>query len=116
MGPAGSWRLEWVSLTADALKAFEALKHMRITAPVLAFADYTKPFLLETDACKDGLRQCCHRSRHMGSATLSPMEAGPLHLMRRTTIQLSSVCSIEVGGYRAFQGEPALPVFPGEDG
>ena len=26
-----------------------------MTTPVLAFANYTKPFLLETDAFKDGL-------------------------------------------------------------
>ena len=26
-----------------------------MTAPILDFADYTKPFLLETDASKDGL-------------------------------------------------------------
>ena len=34
--------------------------------------------------------QCCHRSRQMGSTTLSPMTAGPLCLMRRTTTQQSS--------------------------
>ena len=34
--------------------------------------------------------QCCCRSRQMGSTTPSPMAAGPLHLMRRTTTQLSS--------------------------
>ena len=49
-----SMKLEWVSLTEDALKAFEALKQACMTAPILAFADYTKPFLLETDASKDG--------------------------------------------------------------
>ena len=48
-------KTEWVSLTEDALKAFEVLKQVCMTAPVLAFADYTKPFLLGTDASKDGL-------------------------------------------------------------
>ena len=33
---------QWVSLTADAMKAFEALKQACMTAPVLVFADYTK--------------------------------------------------------------------------
>ena len=37
------------------MKAFEVLKQVCMTAPILAFADYTKPFLLETDACKEGL-------------------------------------------------------------
>ena len=54
-GEGASRKLEWVSLSKDALKAFEALKQACMTAPVLAFADYTKPFLLETDASKDGL-------------------------------------------------------------
>ena len=44
-----------MSLTEDTLKAFKALKQKCMTAPVLAFADYIKPFLLETDASKDGL-------------------------------------------------------------
>ena len=46
---------EWMSLTEDAMKTFKALRQMCITAPILVFADYTKPFLLETDASKDGL-------------------------------------------------------------
>ena len=44
-----------VSLTNDAMKDFEALKQACMTAPILVFTDYTKPFLLETDASKDGL-------------------------------------------------------------
>ena len=50
-----SRKSEWVSLTEDPLKAFKAMKHGCLTAPILAFADNTKPFLLETDASKDGL-------------------------------------------------------------
>ena len=50
-----SRKMEQVSLSEDALKAFKALKQACMTAPVLAFANYTKPFLLETDASKDGL-------------------------------------------------------------
>ena len=54
-GEGTSRKMEGVSLSKDALKAFEALKQACMTAPFLAFADYTKPFLLETDASKDGL-------------------------------------------------------------
>ena len=34
---------------------FEALKQACMNSPVLAFADYLKDFLLETDALKEGL-------------------------------------------------------------
>ena len=40
------------------LKAEEVFKQLKLAlmkAPVLSFADYSKPFLLEMDACKDGL-------------------------------------------------------------
>ena len=42
-------------LAEDALKAFEALKQACMTAPILAFVDYTKPLLLEADTSKDRL-------------------------------------------------------------
>ena len=44
-----------VGLPPDALVAFQELKMKCLTAPVLAFADFKKPFLLETDALIDGL-------------------------------------------------------------
>ena len=44
-----------VGLPPDALVAFQELKMKCLTAPVLAFADFKKPFLLETNALIEGL-------------------------------------------------------------
>ena len=44
-----------MSLSEEALEAFKALKQVCMSSPVLAFADYTKDFLLETDTSKEGL-------------------------------------------------------------
>ena len=44
-----------MSLSEEALDSFEALKQAFMNSPVLAFADYTKDFLLETDASREGL-------------------------------------------------------------
>ena len=54
-GEGSSRKFEQILLSEGALKAFEALERACMTTPILAFADYTKPFLLETDASKDGL-------------------------------------------------------------
>ena len=44
-----------VGLPPDALAVFQELKMKCLTVPVLAFADFKKPFLLETDASIEGL-------------------------------------------------------------
>ena len=55
VGEGASRKLEQVSLSEEAPEAFEWLKHVCMNSPFLAFADYTKDFLLETDASKEGL-------------------------------------------------------------
>ena len=54
-GEGASRKSEWVSLAKEALEAFKALKQACMNSPVLAFANYTKDFLLETDASKERL-------------------------------------------------------------
>ena len=44
-----------LGLPPDALAAFQEMKIKCLTVPVLAFADFKKPFLLETDATIEGL-------------------------------------------------------------
>ena len=46
---------ERVDHSPEALAAYEALKMKCMTAPVLTFADFEKPFMLETNALKEGL-------------------------------------------------------------
>lgn len=41
--------------TEEAQQAFEALKHAMSVTPVLALPDFTLSFVVETDACDDGL-------------------------------------------------------------
>ena len=50
-----SRKTEQVSLSEDALEAFQALKQACMSTPILAFTDYTRDFLLKTDTSREGL-------------------------------------------------------------
>ena len=54
-GEGASRKSGLMSLSEEAIKAFEVLKQACMMDPILVFVDYTKLFLLETDAPKDGL-------------------------------------------------------------
>ena len=54
-GKASKWKTQPVDLSPEAIEVFNLLKTKCVTTPVLAFADFEKPFLLETNASSCGL-------------------------------------------------------------
>ena len=70
-GEASKLKNEEVELPPEALRAFEELKMRCMMAPVLVFADFKKPFQLETDASKEGL----------GAVLLQESDDGYYHLV-----------------------------------
>ena len=80
VGEGASRKSEQVSLSKKALEAFEWLKQACMDSLVLAFADYTKNFLLETDASKEGL----------GAVLSQKQEDGWFHLVAYGSRALST--------------------------
>ena len=72
-------------LLEDALKAFDALKQAYTITSILAFTDYTKEFLLETNTSKEGLGMVLSQKQAEGDTIWSPMAAKLLWLMKETT-------------------------------
>ena len=69
-GENSKLKSQLLGLPPDTLAAFQKLKMKCLTVPVLAFADFKKPFLLETDVLIEGLGQCSLRS--MMTAGITP--------------------------------------------
>ena len=71
-----------MQLTPEAHEAVRMLKEKILTLPLLAFPDFTKPFLLETDASKEGLGAILSQKQDdgrfhpvtFGSHSLTPAE------------------------------------------
>ena len=89
-GEGASRKSEWVLLSEDALEAFQALKQACMSTPILAFANYTKDFLLETDTSKEGLGVVLPKNKQMAVITQLPMAARPSQPMKRTIIPPNS--------------------------
>ena len=68
-GDASKLKAHKVTLSQKAKEAFSLLKQALLQAPVLKFVDYSKPFILETDASSNGL----------GAVLLQEGEDGKLH-------------------------------------
>ena len=118
-----SRKLERVLLPEDTLRAFNALKQGCMSAPVLAFADCTKEFLLETDASKEGLGAVLSQKQAdgqyhpvgYGSQALMAMVVKPLWLMKKLPFHQTGVPCTKMGSYGTFQGVLAIPTLLGEN-
>ena len=64
-GEGASRKSERVSLSEDALEAFQALKQACMNSPVLAFTNYTKDFLLKQMLIKTDWEQFFPRNKQM---------------------------------------------------
>ena len=84
-GEGASRKSEWVSFSEDTQEAFQALKWACMSSPVLAFTDYMKDFLLETDASKEGLGVVLSQKQEDGHYHLVAYGSQALTAMRRTT-------------------------------
>ena len=91
-GEGYSKKSEQVMLTSEAKDTFEMLKKTCLKAPVLAFANFDKPFLLETDARKLGL-----------GTMLSQKQTDGWYHLRITIIQWNKSFSAKLGDCQAVQ-------------
>ena len=99
-----------MSLPEDALRAFDALKWARMSTSVLAFANYTKEFLLETNASKEGLGAVLSQKQTDGQYHPVPYGSQALTAHeKKLPFHQTRVPGAKMGGYGTFQGVLAIP-------
>ena len=109
LGEGASRKSEKVLLLEDALKAFNALKQACINTPVLAFTDYTKEVLLETDASKEGLGTVLSQKQVDGQYHLVTYGSQALMAHEKLPFHQTGVPGAKMGDHRTFQGILAIP-------
>ena len=115
-GEGACRKAERVSLSKEALKAFKTLKQACMNTPVLAFANYTKEFLLETNASKQGLGAILSQKQEDGQFHPDGLwQLGTYHTRKELPFYKTRVSGIEVGHYGALQRVSAIPTLRGED-
>ena len=71
-------------------EGFDALKHALTTAPVLAYPDYTQPFILETDASLKGLGAVLSQKGKDGEVRIIAYASRSLRPSKRSMCDYSS--------------------------
>ena len=105
-----SRKSEQVSLSEDTLEAFQALKQACMSTPVLALAEYTKDFLLKTNASKEG--QGAVLSQKQADRWYHPVTYGSQAFTsheKELSFTQTWVPGTEMGHYRTFQGILVVP-------
>ena len=95
-GDASKLKAHKVVLSRKAKEAFSLLKQALLQAPVLKFADYSKPFMLETDVSSDGLGAVLLQEGEDGK--LHPIAYGSQSLRLRGTITRARLSSSPLSG------------------
>ena len=69
-GDNASKKKTLVNWASECQVAFEHLKHLCSQTPILAYADYTKPFQLHTDASESGLGVVLYQKQADGTKSV----------------------------------------------